>query len=82
MKAKEKLNKVTLNLQSTVNQQGKKVTQIIHFVGGIKRTYTGIVTETIKQGQFTKMICDNGSMLMINDDNVLCVEIYSEDEEK
>ena len=78
MKAKEKLNKVTLNLQSTVNQQGKKVTQIIHFVGGIKRTYTGIVTETIKQGQFTKFELENGSIIMINDKNVLCIEVFKE----
>jgi hypothetical protein len=72
--------KLTLNLQSSVNQQGKKVTQIIHFIGGIKRTYTGILTETIKQGQFSKMILENGSMLMVNDSNVLCVEIYTEDD--
>lgn len=72
--------KLTLNLQSSVNQQGKKVTQIIHFMGGIKRTYTGVLTETIKQGQFTKMVLENGSMLMVNDNNVLCVEIYTEDD--
>jgi len=72
--------KLTLNLQSSVNQQGKKVTQIIHFIGGIKRTYTGVLTETIKQGQFTKMVLENGSMLMVNDNNVLCVEIYTEDD--
>lgn len=72
--------KLTLNLQSSVNQQGKKVTQIIHFIGGIKRTYTGVLTETIKQGQFTKMVLENGSMLMVNDNNVLCIEIYTEDD--
>ena len=42
------------NLKSTVNEQGKTVTQIIHFKGGIKRTYHGILSESIKQGQFTK----------------------------
>ena len=40
-----------VNLQSTVNDQGDSVTQIIHFIGGIKRTYTGILTKTIKQKQ-------------------------------
>ena len=68
-----------INLQSTVNEQGKYVTQIIHFVGGIKRTYTGIITESIKQGQFTKMMCVDGTMIMINDNNVLCIEIFKED---
>jgi len=66
------------NLKSTVNQQGKKVTQIIHFVNGVKRTYHGILPETIKQGQFTKMFCEDGTMLMVNDNNVLCIEIFKE----
>ena len=39
------------NLKSTVNEQGKTVTQIIHFMGGVKRTYHGILSESIKQGQ-------------------------------
>ena len=66
------------NLKSTVNEQGKTVTQIIHFKGGIKRTYHGILSESIKQCQFTKMKCIDGTMLMINDDNVLCIEIFKE----
>ena len=69
------------NLKSTVNEQGKTVTQIIHFVGGIKRTYHGIKSETIKQGQFTKMKCKNGDMIMINDENVLCIEIIAQTNE-
>ena len=68
----------TVNLQSTINEQGKYVTQIIHFMGGIKRTYTGILTESIKQGQFTKFKCKNGAMVMINDSNVLMIEIFPE----
>ena len=64
-----------INLQSTVNVQGKYVTQIIHFVGGVKRTYHGIETASIKQGQFTK----DGSMLVVNDVNVLCIEVFPED---
>ena len=64
------------NLKSSVNEQGKTVTQIIHFV---KRTYHGILPATIKQGQFTKMKCNDGTMLMINDNNVLCIEIFKEE---
>jgi hypothetical protein len=66
------------NMKSTVNTQGEVVTQIIHFVGGIKRTYHGILTSSIKQGQFTKFKCNDGSMVMINDENVLCIEIFTE----
>ncbi len=67
------------NLKSTVNEQGKTTTQIIHFVDGIKRTYHGILSDSIKQGQFTKMKCLDGTMIMINDNNVLCIEIFKED---
>tara|TARA_R110001592_G_scaffold1295_1_gene7703 strand:+ start:184 stop:393 length:210 start_codon:yes stop_codon:yes gene_type:complete len=67
------------NLKSTVNEQGETVTQIIHFINGIKRTYHGILSKSIKQGQFTKMKCKDGTMLMINDNNVLCIEIFKED---
>ena len=67
------------NLKSSVNEQGDIVTQIIHFKGGIKRTYHGILPKSIKQGQFTKMKCKDGTMIMINDNNVLCIEIFKED---
>ena len=67
------------NLKSTVNEQGKFVTQIVHFMGGEKRTFHGIISNTIKQGQFTKMKRKDGTMLMINDNNVLCIEIFKED---
>jgi hypothetical protein len=67
------------NLKSTVNEQGEVVTQIIHFVNGVKRTYHGILSNSIKQGQFTKMTCIDGTMIMINDSNVLCIEIFKED---
>lgn len=67
-----------INLQSTVNEQGKYVTQIIHFIGGIKRTYNGILTESIKQGQFTKFKCKDGTMIVVNDCNVLCIEVFNE----
>ena len=67
------------NLKSTVNEQGDTVTQIIHFVNGVKRTYHGILSASIKQGQFTKMKCKDGTMIMINDSNVLCIEIFKEE---
>lgn len=67
-----------INTRSTVNSIGESVTQIIHFIGGVKRTYSGIISSTIKQGQFTKLKCKDGSMIMINDANVLCVEVFKE----
>jgi hypothetical protein len=66
------------NLNSSVTQQGKTVTQIIHFKDGIKRTFTGVLSESITQGQFTKFFKNDGTMVMVNDINVLCIEIFTE----
>jgi hypothetical protein len=66
------------DLQSSVKKQGKLVTQIIHFIGGEKRTFENIETNQIKQGQFTKLNTRDGRMIFINDKNVLCIEIFPE----
>ena len=67
-----------IDLKSSIREQGKYVTQIFHFVGGIKRTYDGIIVDSIRQGQFTKFKCKNGAMVMINDANVLMIEVFEE----
>jgi len=67
-----------IDLKSSVSEQGKYVTQIFHFVGGIKRTYDGIIVDSIRQGQFTKFQCKNGVMVLINDVNVLMIEVFPE----
>ena len=67
-----------MDLKSTVRTQGECVTQIFHFVGGVKRTYDGIIVESIRQGQFTKFKCKNGAMVLINDANVLMIEVFKE----
>ena len=68
------------DLKSTVNEQGEYVTQIIHFVGGIKRTYDGVISKSMRQGQFTKFKCKNGAWVMVNDANVLMIEVFPEDD--
>ena len=65
-----------MDLQSSVKAKGKYVTQIIHFVNGEKRTFEDIDSEYIKQGQFTKLITKDGRMILINDKNVLCIEVF------
>jgi hypothetical protein len=65
-----------MDLQSSVKKQGKYVTQILHFVGGEKRTFEDIESSTVKQGQFTKLATADGRMIMINDKNVLCIEVF------
>lgn len=63
------------NLKSSVNNIGKEVTQIIHFSKGNKRTFHGILSETIQDGTFTKMLLKDGRMLMVNSNNVDCIEV-------
>lgn len=67
-----------MDLQSTAKTQGEAVTQIIHFVGGEKRTFENIKTSNIKQGQFTKLETTDGRLIMINDKNVLCIEVFKQ----
>ena len=67
-----------INLRSSVQCKGKYVTQIIHFKDGEKRTFNHIDSKSIKQGQFTKLKFKNGSLLMINDKNVNCIEVFEE----
>ena len=69
-----------MDLQSSIKKQGKYVTQIIHFVGGEKRTFNNIKSSEVKQGQFTKLITSDGRMILINDKNVLCIEVFPENE--
>ena len=68
-----------LDLGSTTSQQGKYVTQIIHFVNGVKRTLHGVNTHSIRQGQMTKFKLKDGTYVMINDENVLMIEVFKED---
>jgi len=67
------------DLQSSIKEVGDYVTQIIHFVGGEKRTFHEIDSKSIRQGQFTKFKNKEGAWIMINDRNVLCIEVYRED---
>ena len=66
------------DLQSSLKEKGEYVTQIIHFVGGVKRTFEGVSTSKIKQGQMTKLETKDGRIIMVNDTNVLCVEVFAE----
>lgn len=67
-----------MNLQSSTNKQGKVVTQIIHFKDGSKKTIEGILTETIRQGQFTQFSLTDGRLVYINDKQVNMIEVFKE----
>jgi RimJ/RimL family protein N-acetyltransferase len=74
-----KLKTKMVSLKSSITQKGKYVSKILHFVGGEKRTFNGVDTASIKQGQFTKFETKDGRLVMINDKNILCIEIIKED---
>jgi hypothetical protein len=67
------------SLKSSIIKKGKYVSQILHFVGGEKRTFNNVDTHSIKQGQFTKFETSDGRLVMVNDKNVLCIEIITEE---
>jgi hypothetical protein len=69
----------SIPLKSTVENIGDTCTQIIHFVGEVKRTVTNIKTKTIKQGELTKFATSDGRMIMVNTRNVLMIEVFAQD---
>ncbi len=70
------------NLKSSITVKGRYVSQILHFINGEKRTFNGVDTHSIKQGQFTKFETQDGRLVMINDKNILCIEIIKEEDGK
>ena len=79
MNTKDRINES--DLKSSVRMIGSTVTQIVHFVGGEKRTFFNIDTTKVQQGEFTKLYQTDGTLVMINPKNVLCVEIFKQDNE-
>jgi len=73
-----KLKTKMVSLKSSITAKGKYVSKILHFVGGEKRTFNEVDTDTIKQGQFTKFETKDGRLVMVNDKNILCIEIIKE----
>jgi ribosomal protein S18 acetylase RimI-like enzyme len=74
-----KKEKKMVSLKSSIIAKGRYVSQILHFVGGEKRTFNNVDTHSIKQGQFTKFETKDGRLVMVNDKNVLCIEIITEE---
>ena len=75
-----KLKTKMVSLKSSITAKGKYVSKILHFVGGEKRTFNGVDTDSIKQGQFTKFETKDGRLVMVNDKNILCIEIIKEND--
>ena len=74
------VKKNATDLLSSAGRKGSTVTQIITCVTGIKKTFRGVLTKTIENGQFTKFETEDGRLILVNDQNVFCVEIFAEPE--
>ena len=72
------MNKTHLN--SSVIEKGKIVTQIIMFKDGSKKTFSGVITNTIAQSEFTRFDLLDGRSVYVNQANVNCFEVISEKE--
>ena len=76
---KELVEREYTDLRSSVNAVGEVVTQIIQFVGGEKRTFNHVISKSLLQGQFTKFKQTDGTWVMVNDKNILCIEVFNEE---
>jgi len=70
------------NNGSSVYRVAKKTKQIFHFVGNVKRTFSNIMTDEILEGEMLKLFLEDGRMLVVNKNNLLMTEIFSQDEKK
>jgi len=66
------------SLLSSVEKKGKIVTQIITFSNGNKKTFKGVKTETICQGEFTHFDLIDGRRVYVNPKNVDFFTVFSE----
>lgn len=64
-----------MEFKSSVQRKGKIVTQIIIFRDGSKKTFEGIKTDTIKQGEFTRFELEDGRTIYVNTRNVNFFEV-------
>jgi len=65
-------------IHSTIAEKGKTVTQVITMMGGYKKTFRGIKTDSFLNGEFTHFETLDGRRVMVRTENVLFVETTSE----
>lgn len=67
-----------MNLSSSVNEVGKTVTQIVHFSDGGKKTFNGVIADSIYQSEFTRFDLISGLRVYVNTKNVNFFECFDE----
>ena len=66
-------------MRSTVADKGNIVTEVITMIGGYKKTFKGVITNTFLQGEFTHFETKDGRKVMVRTDNVLFIEVVKEE---
>ena len=69
----------TISYYSSVQKKGKTVTQIIIFSNGNTKTFKGVKSETIVQGEFTQFDLTDGRRIYIHTRNVDFFEVIAEE---
>jgi hypothetical protein len=69
-----------MNLQSSISDKGEIVDQIIHFSGGDKKTFHGVITKSVEQSEFTRFDTVDGKRVYVNTRNVNCFEVFPYEE--
>lgn len=64
-------------LHSSVEEKGDIVDQIITMNGGYKKTFRGVIVDSIMQGEFTHFNTLDGRKVMIYTPSVFFVEVFS-----
>jgi len=67
-----------ISLLSSIEKKGETVTQIITGVGGTKKTFRGIISKSIEQGEMTHFDLSDGRTILVNTPNILWVEVFKE----
>ena len=67
-------------MHSTLAEKGKSVMEVITMIGGYKKTFRGVLTNTFMQGEFTHFETKDGRTVMVRTDNVLFIEVVKENE--
>lgn len=66
-------------IHSSVSEVGESVTQVITMMSGYKKTFRGVLTKSIMQGEFTHFNTRDGRKVMVRTDNVAFVETTKEE---
>ena len=66
------------SFNSSVERKGETVTQIHTFSGGNTKTFRGVITSSIVQGEFSQFELTDGRRIYINTKNVDFFEVIPE----